>query len=144
MPQQRMDADIAAQTHQMQFAVIFEGMIHCGVECFVFKKIALDNRMCDPHGTLINHPSSANVLVPHFTVAHCSRRKPHIFAVGADQAVWVVGHQLCIHWRLGLFNRIISVLFGTGIIAPTVTNNHHTRPRSQCSVLFRHIPINLS
>ena len=138
MLQKRMNANIAAQTHQMQLTAIALGKLNSLKKLDILKKLTLTNRTSDPNRILINNPPSPNILMPNLAIAHSPIRQTNILAAGMDQTMRIFRHKHIVNRSTSLPNSIKTILPAIRIEPPTITNDHQIRPMFKYYNLFCH------
>ncbi len=136
--EQRMDADIAAQAHQMNFALVLLDEPDELQELLVLEERPVAYRVGQANGLLRHRPSGADVLVAYLTVAHRPIGQPDIFAVCMDQTMGIVGHQHVIGRRVGLPSGVVVVFAGVGVEPPAIAYDQNAGSFRNRGLFFRH------
>jgi len=122
-----MYADIAAKTHQVQFAIVGFYEVEQFSEFGIFEERAIADSSAYSYGFLWYDSAGADILVSNFTVSHSTFGQAHIFAAGMDKAVWVFGHKHIVCGGICGFDGVVFIFVRVWIMSPSIANNQQER-----------------
>ena len=91
MREQRVDATIARETHQMQ--AMRPGVTHGVQQNRILEELAVSNHQIDARDVHVNHAPGANVQMSNLAVAHLPLREPDIGTGGVHQRIRIIAQQ---------------------------------------------------